>query len=91
MLTNSKGPTLMTMCLRLSAPVVIHGGSPAHVSEIVGRLRRIPCLPSGVLEDNEYSLDKAAFVDWEPLYNLKASERAQSRRLGAPSRPGAST
>jgi hypothetical protein len=54
------------------------GPSDSHVSEIVGRLRRIACLPSDVLEDNECSLDKAAFVDWEPLYNLKANDRADA-------------
>ncbi len=30
---------------------------PAHVSEIVGRLRRIACLPSEVLKDNECMLE----------------------------------
>ncbi len=48
-----------------------------HVSEIVGRLRRIACLPSEVLEDNECSLDKAAFVEWEPLYNLKGKREGR--------------
>jgi hypothetical protein len=41
--------------------------SQAHVSEIAGRLREIACLPTETLEDSECTLDKLAFVDWEPL------------------------
>jgi hypothetical protein len=64
--------------------------SGALVSEIVGRLRRIACLPSEVLEDNECSLDKAAFVDWEPLH-LKASERAEATSMPSGDSGGASS
>jgi hypothetical protein len=64
---------------------------PAHVSDIVGRLRSIVCLPSEVLEDNECSLDKAAFVDWEPLYDLKASELAEATSMPPSDSGGASS
>jgi hypothetical protein len=62
-----------------------------HVSEIVGRLRRIACLPAEVLEENECSLDKAAFVDWEPLYNLKGKGRAEATSLPSGDSGGASS
>ncbi len=44
-----------------------------------------------MLEDNECSLDKAAFVDWEPLYNLKASERPEATCMSSSDSRGASS
>ena len=45
-----------------------------RMSEIAWRLRRIACMSPELLEDNECSMRKVDFVEWEPLYNLQTTE-----------------
>ena len=53
------------------------GPSKADVSDMVWRLQRIAGLPAELLDESEFRLSKIAFVDWEPLHDLGASDKTQ--------------
>ena len=52
--------------------------SSARRFEIAWRLRRIACMSSQLLEENECSMHKVDFVECEPLNNLQMTEKVEA-------------